>query len=112
MNEFSAYLIPALVALALATATAWVVYVKVVQRKPRNAGSVESKGEQPPIVVPTEQQLRETFVTWQQGGKEGLVRLLEERQRQSEQAVIGNEGTTLKESEPKKGATPSTAETR
>lgn len=47
--------------------------------------------KQKPFVVPTEQQLREAFETWQRGGKEGLVRLLTERQRQAELAATSND---------------------
>jgi hypothetical protein len=101
MGEFVTYLIPALVVLVLVTVTAWVVYVNAVQRKPRITASLESRGDQQRSnVVPTEGQLRETFETWQQGGKEGLIRLLKERQRQAEQAAIPNEPSIPDESEP------------
>jgi hypothetical protein len=86
MGELVSYLIPALVVLLLVAFTAWIVYINVAQRKPKTAVPEESEHPQS-IVVPTEQHLRETFETYQQGGTESLLRLFEGRQRPTEQTA-------------------------
>lgn len=100
MDAFVPYLIPAVVALVFVAVTVWIVYINLRQPKPETATFIESEDvESRPIVVPTEQQLRETFEVNQKGGKEGLLQFFEERKQQSERAPNESEQSEEKQAE-------------